>query len=83
MMVSIPWVYFLLPETKGVPLEFMDELFASKERTWNAGPVLMEKLRARDLPSNGMAGALGETHSDGTSTPDDKESATHVDTRYA
>lgn len=26
-LISIPWVYFLLPETKGIPLENMEELF--------------------------------------------------------
>lgn len=27
MMVSIVWVYFLMPETKGIPLESMNRLF--------------------------------------------------------
>lgn len=27
MLLSIPYVYFLIPETKGIPLEKMDELF--------------------------------------------------------
>lgn len=26
-LISIPWVYFLLPETRGIPLENMEELF--------------------------------------------------------
>ncbi|KAF2771184.1 general substrate transporter [Teratosphaeria nubilosa] len=30
MIVSIPFVYFLVPETKGVPLESMDRLFEIK-----------------------------------------------------
>lgn len=28
MLLSIPFVYFLIPETKGIPLESMDRLFA-------------------------------------------------------
>jgi hypothetical protein len=27
MILSIPFVYFLMPETKGIPLESMDRLF--------------------------------------------------------
>nr|POF13298.1 quinate permease [Quercus suber] len=30
MLLSIPFVYFLIPETKGIPLESMDRLFAIK-----------------------------------------------------
>lgn len=30
MILSIPFIYFLIPETKGVPLEHMDELFEIK-----------------------------------------------------
>jgi hypothetical protein len=30
MLLSIPYVYFLIPETKGIPLERMDELFEIK-----------------------------------------------------
>lgn len=30
MLLSIPFVFFLLPETKGIPLERMDELFEMK-----------------------------------------------------
>ena len=45
MMVSIAFVYFLIPETKGVPLEFMDRLFeihlASK-----AHSTIMAEVRA-------------------------------------
>ena len=30
MICSIPFVYFLVPETKGIPLESMDRLFQIK-----------------------------------------------------
>lgn len=47
MLCSIVFVFFLLPETKGVPLEAMDRLFDK-----SAGPprkahrVIMKELRA-------------------------------------
>jgi hypothetical protein len=28
MILSIPFVFFLIPETKGIPLESMDRLFS-------------------------------------------------------
>lgn len=46
MIVSVPYIYFLLPETKGVPLDSMDELFAERP-VRNAGPRLHAKLRVR------------------------------------
>jgi chromosome segregation and condensation protein ScpB len=30
VLISIPFVYFLIPETKGIPLESMDRLFEIK-----------------------------------------------------
>lgn len=44
MILSIPFVYFLIPETKGIPLEHMDELFAVRN-TRKAHGVIMEKLQ--------------------------------------
>ncbi|KAF2644703.1 general substrate transporter [Massarina eburnea CBS 473.64] len=44
MILSIPFVYFLIPETKLVPLEHMDELFAYKD-VRKAHGDMMEKLR--------------------------------------
>lgn len=43
-LISIPWVYFMLPETKGVPLEKMDDLFAIRP-PWRAGPIIHARLR--------------------------------------
>ncbi|CAE6505297.1 unnamed protein product [Rhizoctonia solani] len=39
MVLMIPWVYFILPETKGVPLEDMDRLFGYCP---HAGNVVIE-----------------------------------------
>ncbi|KAF2653278.1 general substrate transporter [Lophiostoma macrostomum CBS 122681] len=44
MILSIPFVYFLIPETKSIPLERMDELFEIKPVS-KAHGELMQKLR--------------------------------------
>ncbi|KAI5803690.1 general substrate transporter [Geopyxis carbonaria] len=50
MFLSIPYVYFLVPETKNVPLEDMDKLFEPPNKPWNAHKRVMAEVRAR----NGM-----------------------------
>ncbi|KAL5120388.1 hypothetical protein ACEQ8H_001678 [Pleosporales sp. CAS-2024a] len=47
MLLSIPYVYFFLPETKGVPLENMDELFEIKP-TSKAHKILLQRLNEID-----------------------------------
>ncbi|KAF1978584.1 quinate permease [Bimuria novae-zelandiae CBS 107.79] len=47
MILSIPFVYFLIPETKGVPLEHMDELFEIS-RVRGANKVVMERLMEQE-----------------------------------
>ena len=47
MILSIPFVYFLIPETKTVPLEAMDRLFAVKP-VRKANKVVMEEIRIQD-----------------------------------
>jgi hypothetical protein len=44
MLCSIVFVFFLVPETKGVPLESMDQLFQIKP-VWKAHPTIVAKLR--------------------------------------
>lgn len=44
MILSVLFVWFFIPETKGLPLEAMDRLFATKP-TWRAHAILMEELR--------------------------------------
>lgn len=51
MFLSIPYVYFLIPETKNVPLEDMDLLFAKGRRPWRAHREVMEIVTRR----NGVA----------------------------
>lgn len=43
MLLSIPYVFFLIPETKGVPLEKMDELFEIKP-AHKAHKIMLQKL---------------------------------------
>lgn len=44
MMCSIIFVFFLLPETKGIPLESMDTLFSKELQPRKAHNILMERL---------------------------------------
>lgn len=44
MVISVPFVYFLVPETKGIPLERMDELFEIKP-TYKAHGVMVQRLQ--------------------------------------
>lgn len=45
MILSIIFVFFLLPETKGIPLESMDRLFSKDLKPWKAHKILMTELR--------------------------------------
>jgi len=44
-MCSVVFVFFLLPETKGVPLESMDRLFGSDLVPRKAHKIVMAELR--------------------------------------
>ena len=48
MILSIPFVYFLVPETKGIPLESMDRLFAVKP-VRKAHKTIHEEDAAREM----------------------------------
>lgn len=47
MILSVPFVYFLIPETKGIPLERMDELFEIKP-THKAHGIMLERLQEQE-----------------------------------
>ena len=47
MILSIPFVYFLIPETKSVPLEAMDRLFKIKP-VRNANKIIITELREQE-----------------------------------
>ncbi|KAF9693684.1 hypothetical protein EKO04_008317 [Ascochyta lentis] len=52
MILSVPFVYFLIPETKGIPLERMDELFEIKP-THKAHGLMLERLREMEAVREG------------------------------
>lgn len=47
MILSIFFVFFLIPETKAIPLEAMDRLFEAKP-VWKANRIILEEERARE-----------------------------------
>lgn len=47
MILSIIFVFFLIPETKGIPLESMDQLFETKP-VWRAHGTVLVKLREEE-----------------------------------
>jgi hypothetical protein len=55
MVMSAAFVFFLLPETKGLPLETMDRLFQVKP-VWKAHPQIMEELRLQEEEFRNNAG---------------------------
>ncbi|KAG6901926.1 hypothetical protein C0995_006637 [Termitomyces sp. Mi166 len=48
MMLSIFYVFFVLPETKQVPLERMEELFAPGLKPWKAHSVVMARVHEQN-----------------------------------
>lgn len=60
MMCSIVFVYFLIPETKGVPLESMDQLFEIKPIRHAHGQMVArlredEERFRQDIEASGFA----------------------------
>ena len=47
MILSVPFVYFLIPETKSIPLEAMDRLFEVKP-VRKANRTILGELREED-----------------------------------
>lgn len=62
MICSIIFVYFLVPETKGIPLESMDALFDIKP-VWRAHGTMVAQLRENeeqfrhDVEASGLGAA--------------------------
>ncbi|RMZ85435.1 hypothetical protein DV737_g872, partial [Chaetothyriales sp. CBS 132003] len=48
MLCSFVYVYFLIPETKAIPLEKMDQLFSSGLPARKAHQIVMSELRSED-----------------------------------
>lgn len=45
MLFSIVFVFFLVPETKGIPLESMDRLFSSELKVRLAHGIVLKELK--------------------------------------
>lgn len=48
MIVSVIFVWFFIPETKGVPLESMDRLFSKQFSARKAHGIIMQDLKVED-----------------------------------
>lgn len=48
MILSVPFVYFLVPETKGIPLEAMDRLFKVKPASKAHRTIIGELAREEE-----------------------------------
>ncbi|CEH17295.1 quinate permease [Ceraceosorus bombacis] len=79
MVVSIPYVFFVLPETRQVPLERMDDLFATRP-VWRAGEIILNDIAQSEKPSDNLPRAhpdtlerSGNNRDDGVSTPERKD----------
>lgn len=57
MLLSVAFVYFLVPETKSIPLETMDRLFEMRP-VRRANAIIMEELRVQDEEFRSNAGDL-------------------------
>lgn len=57
MLLSAVFVYFLVPETKTIPLEMMDKLFEIKP-VWKANQIVMEEAREHDEEFRQNAGEV-------------------------
>ncbi len=49
MLCSVVFVFFLMPETKGIPLEAMDRLFDRSIPARKAHKIVLAELRATDV----------------------------------
>jgi hypothetical protein len=59
MMLSVPYVFFLVPETKGIPLESTDRLFEDGHSARNAHNILVRQLREEEDAFRSNIGDLG------------------------
>lgn len=74
MLLSIPFIYFALPETKGIPLEHMDDLFQARP-VHRAGAIVHAQLRSQHTEVEESQTTSHET--------DDKDAGYATDARNA
>lgn len=73
MVISVFWVYFLMPETKGIPVEEMDNLH-ERRPIRHANKLVMEELRTRAAERSGQA-VLSDYPSDDASSSNEEKAA--------
>ncbi|KAJ7114098.1 general substrate transporter [Mycena epipterygia] len=56
MVISVPFIYFILPETKQIPLERMEELFEPGMKPWKAHAIVMARVHETRLQRNDAPG---------------------------
>ncbi|KAJ7709006.1 MFS quinate transporter QutD [Mycena rosella] len=61
MVISIPYIYFILPETKQIPLERMEELFEPGMKPWNAHGIVMARVHESRLQRKDAQGSPQST----------------------
>lgn len=81
MVISVFWVYFLMPETKGIPIEEMDNLHEKRPQR-HAHRMVMEELRTKNAERRGEA-VLGSGQEDsyqnsGAASINEKEEVNQV-----
>jgi len=83
MVCSVFWIYFLMPETKGIPIEEMDNLHEKRPQR-HAHRLVMEELRIKAAEKRGEA-VLGNgsdwiagDDADATSSNGEKEDVNQV-----
>lgn len=72
MVLSTVFVFFCIPETKGIPLEAMDRLFEIKP-VRKAHPTILEELRLHDVEFRQNA--------EGVDLKEDKAAAEQLETK--
>ncbi len=76
MVLSVLWVYFFMPETKGIPVEEMDNLH-EKHPPRHANKLLIEELRMRAAERNAYP-VLNDSQSDTATSNVDKLAVNEV-----
>ncbi|GME31737.1 sugar transporter [Neofusicoccum parvum] len=72
-VVLVFWVYFLVPETKGVPIEEMDKIFGGNQG--EAEIRMMEDIRARLEGRDGITETTWSKETKGNGSAEHKEQA--------
>ena len=70
MILSIPFVFFLVPDTKSVPLEAMDRLFEVRP-VWRANKIVLSELQNEE--------EIFRRNTDGVELTAEKAKAEHVE----